>query len=63
MLDDINETTSARSYMSFNLNFAIMMLNCGRHEEANRCIQKLADAIEQLPEDLHINVNKETDNA
>ena len=63
MLDDINETASARSYMSFNLNFAIMMLNCGRHEEANRCIKNLVAAIDQLPEDLHINVNKETDNA
>jgi len=63
MLDDINETTSARSYMSFNLNFAIMMLNCGRHEEANRCIQKLADAIEQLPKDLQITIDQEINNA
>ena len=57
MLDDINETASARSYLSFHLNF--MMLNCGRHEEANRCIKNLGSAIDQLPEDLHIKVKKE----
>lgn len=59
---DMNETAKARSYLSFHLKFMMLMLNCGRHEEANRCIKNLVAAIDQLPEDLHINVNKETDN-
>ena len=60
---DINETTSARSYMSFNLNMMLLMLNCGRTDEANRSLAKLLDAIDQLPEDLNITINQEIDNA
>ena len=59
MLDDINETASARSYLSFHLNFMMLMLNCGRHEDAERSLRLLANGIQELPEDLHINVNKE----
>jgi len=60
---DMNETTSARSYMSFNLNMMLLMLNCGRTDEANRSLAKLLDAIDQLPEDLNITINQKIDNA
>jgi hypothetical protein len=60
---DINETTGARSYMSFNLNMMLLMLNCGRTDEANRSLAKLLDAIDQIPEDLNITINQEIDNA
>jgi hypothetical protein len=60
---DINETTGARSYMSFNLNMMLLMINCGRTEEAQRSLAKLLDALDQIPEDLHITVNQEIDNA
>ena len=60
---NMNETTSARSYMSFNLNMMLLMLNCGRTDEANRALAKLLDALDQIPEDLNITVNKEIDNA
>lgn len=59
MLDDINETASARSYLSFHLNFMMLMINCGRHEEAERSLRLLANGIQELPEDLHININEE----
>ena len=59
MLDDINETASARSYLSFHLNFMMLMLNCGRHEDAERSLRLLAKGIQELPEDLHININEE----
>jgi hypothetical protein len=29
---DINETTNARSFMSFHLNFMLLMINCDRTE-------------------------------
>ena len=59
MLDDMNETASARSYLSFHLNFMMMMLNCGRHEEAERSLRLLANGIQELPEDLSIRINEE----
>jgi DNA recombination-dependent growth factor C len=60
---DINETTGARSYMSFNLNMMLLMINCGRTDEANRALAKLLDALDQIPEDLNITINQEIDNA
>jgi hypothetical protein len=57
MLDDMNQTASARSYLSFHLNFMMLMLNCGRHEDAERSLQLLINGIQELPEDLHINVS------
>jgi len=59
MLDDMNETAKARSYLSFHVNFMMMMLNCGRHEEAERSLRLLINGIQELPEDLHININEE----
>lgn len=56
---DMNETAKARSYLSFHMNFAILMLNCGRHEDAERSLRLLANGIQELPEDLHININEE----
>ena len=58
MLDDMNETASARSYLSFHLNFMMLMLNCGRHEEAQRSLRLLANGIQELPEELHINIDE-----
>lgn len=60
---DMNETASARKYLSFHLNFMMLMLNCGRDEEAERSLRLLANGIQELPEDLHININEEIDNA
>ena len=59
MLDDMNETASARSYLSFHLNFMMLMLNCGRHEDAERSLRLLINGIQELPEDLHININED----
>ena len=56
---DMNETAKARSYLSFHVNFMVMMLNCGRHEEAERSLRLLINGIQELPEDLHININEE----
>ena len=58
---DMNETAKARSYLSFHLNFAILMINCGRNEEAERSLRLLASGIQELPEDLSININEEKD--
>ena len=63
MYDDLNETTNARSYMSFHLNFMLMMLNGGRHEEATRSLAHLLHAIDELPEDLNITIDQEINNA
>jgi hypothetical protein len=63
MYDDLNETTNARSFMSFHLNFMLMMLNCDRHEEATRSLAHLLESIDQLPADLNIPVNQEINNA
>jgi hypothetical protein len=63
MYDDINETTNARSFMSFHLNFMLLMIRCDRTDEANRSLAKLLDAIDQIPEDLNITINQEIDNA
>ena len=59
MYDDMNETASARKYLSFHLNFMMLMLNCGRHEDAERSLRLLITGIQELPEDLHININEE----
>ena len=56
---DMNETAKARSYLSFHLNFMMMMLNCGRHEEAERSLRLLINGIQELPEDLSIRINEE----
>ena len=63
MYDDINETDDARRFISFHLNFMLLMINCGRHEEAERSLAHILDAIDQLPADLHITVNQEILNA
>ena len=54
---DMNETAKARSYLSFHVNFMMMMLNCGRHEEAERSLRLLINGIQELPEELHIVVS------
>ena len=56
---DMNETAKARSYLSFHLNFMMLMLNCGRHEDAERSLRLLAKGIRDLPEDLSIRINEE----
>jgi hypothetical protein len=63
MYDDINETTNARSFMSFHLNFMLLMIRCDRTEEAQRSLAHVLDAIDQLPEDLNITINQEINNA
>jgi len=53
------ENVKAQSFISFNLNFALLMLSVGRDEEASRALAKLVAGIEALPEDLFIDVNTE----
>ena len=60
---DINETTNARSFMSFHLNFMLLMINCDRTEEATRSLAHLIHAIDQLPDDLNITIDQEINNA
>jgi hypothetical protein len=55
---DMNETAKARSYLSFHLNFMMLMLNCGRHEDAERSLRLLINGIQELPEDLSIRINE-----
>jgi len=57
MYDDMNETASARKYLSFHLNFMMLMLNCGRHDDAERSLRLLINGIQELPEELHIVVS------
>lgn len=54
--DEINNTVSARSYLSFQLNFLALMISAGREEEARASMLRLVSGIEQLPEDIHIDV-------
>ena len=63
MYDDINETAGARRFISFHLNFMLLMLRCDRTEEAQRSLAHVLDAIDQLPEDLTITINQEINNA
>ena len=63
MYDDINETAGARRFISFHLNFMLMMLNCDRTEEAQRSLAHLLHAIDELPEDLNITIDQEINNA
>ena len=52
-----DNTASAQSFLSFQLNFMMLMLHAGRIEEAQESARKLAYGIAQLPEDLHIDVD------
>ena len=54
-----DNTTSARSYLSFQLNFMMLMLNAGRIEEAQTTLRRLSAGIMELPADLHIEVTDE----
>ena len=54
--DDLNNTVSARSYLSFQLNFFALMMNAGRDDEAHNALARLIAGIEQLPDDVHIDV-------
>ena len=63
MYDDINETAGARRFISFHLNFMLLMIRCNRTEEAERSLAHVLDAIDQLPEDLNITINQEIYNA
>lgn len=50
----MNDTTKAKSYLSFNLNMMLLMINCGRTEEAQRALAKLTHGIDELPDDIEI---------
>ena len=60
---DMNETAKARKYISFHLNFMLLMINCDRTEEATRSLAHLLHAIDELPEDLNITIDQEINNA
>lgn len=57
----MDDSVKAKSFMSFNLNFLLLIQNCGRYEEAQQSLDKLVASIEALPEDLFIPEPKETD--
>lgn len=50
----MKDTTKAKSYISFHLNFMLLMLSCGRDEDAQRALAKLTHGIDELPDDLEI---------
>jgi uncharacterized protein YbgA (DUF1722 family) len=58
--DTMDDTVKAKSFIRFHLNFMMLMLNCGRTEEAQRSIGMLVAGIDALPDDLFINEPKET---
>ena len=53
------ENVKAQSFISFNLNFALLMLTSGREEEAQMALAKAIAGIEALPDDLFIDINLE----
>ena len=55
----MDDTVKARSFLSFHLNFMLLMINSGREEDANRSLQLLAQGLQELPEDLYITEPKE----
>jgi hypothetical protein len=52
------ENVKAKSYISFNLNFALLMLSAGRDEEASKVLAKAVAGIEALPDDLFVDVEE-----
>jgi hypothetical protein len=55
----MDDTVKAKSFISFHLNFMLLMINCGRTEEAQRSVEMVVKAIAELPDDLFINEPKE----
>ena len=55
----MDDTVKAKSFISFHLNFMLLMINCGRTEEAQRSVELVVKAIAELPDDLFINEPKE----
>jgi len=53
------ENVKAQSFISFNLNFALLMLASGRDEEYRKALTKVIAGVEALPEDLFIDINTE----
>ena len=58
----MNDTVNAKSFLSFHLEFMLLMLSSGREEEANRSLRMIAEAVAELPEDLLINKPQENTN-
>jgi hypothetical protein len=52
------KNVKAKSYISFNLNFALLMLSAGRDEEASIALAKAVAGIEALPDDLFVDVEE-----
>jgi hypothetical protein len=59
----MDDTVKAKSFISFHLNFMLLMINCGRTEEAQRSVEMLVAAIAELPDDLFITEPKESTDA
>lgn len=59
----MDDTTKAKSFISFHLNFMLLMINCGRTEEAQRSVEMLVAAIAALPDELFITEPKESTDA
>jgi len=55
----MDDTVKAKSFLSFHLNFMLLMINTGREEDANRSLKLLAQGLQELPDDLYINEPKE----
>ena len=55
----MNDTVEAKSFLSFHINFMLLMLSCGRTEEAQRSVEMVIKAIAALPDDLFITEPKE----
>jgi hypothetical protein len=53
-----DNTVKAKTTLSFQLNFMLLMLNAGRNEEAVEACNKLDAVIQALPDDLFVEVDQ-----
>jgi len=57
------ENVKAQSFLSFHFNFMMLMLQCGRVDEAIETAHKVARVIDALPDDLFVDVELEPEHA
>jgi|TARA_R110000787_G_scaffold130821_2_gene242762 hypothetical protein len=49
-MDDIRPARTVKESITFQLNFMVMMWNCGRAEEANKALASAMDLLNKLEE-------------
>jgi len=55
------DNVKAKSALSFNLNFCLLMMQCGRNAEAQAAMRKVEAVIQALPDDLFVDVEFEAE--